>query len=119
MADDVKAPKKKVSLDQAKLSLGEMIMIEDITGRPMADELEPQPVIDPATGRKIPDPDDPKGRPLMKTPTPSARTISALLFVQLRRDDPSLTYQDVLEMDPSDIEYEGDEEENPTDEASD
>jgi hypothetical protein len=112
------ADKLKLSMDD--LTLGEMELFEEATGKDILEALKPQPVIDPDTGRPTPDPDDPKGRPLMEARV-TARTFVGLVYIALKRDNPALTLAEVKNMPLSSIELDLEEssaDENPTPEAA-
>lgn len=113
VVDEVVEEKIKVSLNIDKLKFRELLIFEEVTGKPMSDMVKMRPVLDPATGRPTPDPDDPKGRPLMEAEM-SALSMAAMVLIARKRDDPEVTWDDVLDMDLSAIDF-GVETENPTD----
>lgn len=94
--------KLKLSMDD--LTLGDMELFEDATGKDMMDVLKPRPVIDEETGRPMKDPDDPKGRPLMAAQVTSKAFIG-LVFIAMRRENPDLTIADVKAMTLSSIDF--------------
>lgn len=114
--------KTKLRLSMDDLTLGDMELFEEATGRDIMEALKPRPVIDEATGRPVKDPDDPKGRPLMAAQV-TAKAFVGLVYLALRRDDPNLTVADVKSMRLSDIDFDldqgADAEPDPTGESAD
>jgi hypothetical protein len=96
--------KKKVSVNMDELTFGELEEFEDVTGMVMSDAVRTEFVRD-KNGNKVPDPDDPKGRPLQETKM-GVKAMMGLVFLALRRDDPSITWEKVKGMKLSDIEFE-------------
>ena len=94
----------KLRLSMDDLTLGEMELFEEATGRDIMDVLKPRPVIDDETGRPKKDPDDPKGRPLMEAQVTS-KAFVGLVFIALRRKDPAVTLADVKAMPLSSIDF--------------
>ena len=111
--------KTKLRLSVDDLTLGDMEEFETATGRDIMDVLKPQPVIDESTGRPVPDPDDPKGRPLMAARVTS-KAFVGLVYLALKRDNPSLTIAEVKAMRLSDIDFDIDQgtEADPTAESA-
>lgn len=108
------AQKLRLSMDD--LTLGEMELFEEATGRDILEVLKPKPVIDDETGMPKKDPNDPKGRPLMEAQVTS-RAFVGLVFIALRRDNPNLTLAEVKAMPLSSIDFDIEEKtgaENPT-----
>lgn len=107
------AQKLRLSMDD--LTLGEMELFEEATGKDILEELKPKPVIDETTGRPVKDPDDPKGRPLMEARVTS-KSFIGLVYIALKRDNSSLTLADVKAMPLRDIDFDIDQ--GPEDEAA-
>lgn len=97
--------KTKVTLDLEALSMGDMEAFEDATGLNLAEELAPKPVIDPRTRMPVKDPDDDKGRPLLRV-TISSATRTGLVYLGMRRTDPSVTIDQVRAMRVGEIDFE-------------
>lgn len=97
--------KTKLSLSMDDLTLGDMELFEDATGKDMMEVLKPRPVIDEETGRPVKDPDDPKGRPLM-APQVTSKAFLGLVFIALHRQNPELTIADVKAMPLKSIDFE-------------
>ena len=89
-----KKEKRKITIRQDDFSLGELVELEDMTGKTM-DQLFKTVFVTDDEGRRVPDPDDPKGRPLTITRVPM-KAMAALLLIVDRRDNPALTMEDVL-----------------------
>lgn len=98
------AEKQKITLNMDDLTFGEMEDFEEVTGLVMSDAVRSEIVRDPKTGRAVPDPDDPKGRPLKESKM-SARAMIGLVFVALRRDNPDITFDEVKRMKMSDVDF--------------
>lgn len=93
----------KITLNMEDLTIGDMELFENATGESLLETLTPQPVIDKKTGRAVPDPDDPKGRPLTEIKT-GAKAFIGLIYIALHRDDPSVTPEFVRSMKMADLE---------------
>lgn len=94
----------KLRLSMDDLTLGEMELFEEATGKDIMEVLKPKPVIDEETGRPKKDPDDPKGRPLMEAQVTSKAFIG-LVYIALRRDNPALTIAEVKAMPLNSIDF--------------
>lgn len=106
MATPKKDEKRKITLNLDNMTLGDMEDFEDATGKTVEELLGSEPVLD-ENGRKVADPDDPKGRPLMKTKV-SMRAMVGLIYISLKKDNPSITPADVRAMPINDFEFEED-----------
>jgi hypothetical protein len=95
--------KLKLSMDD--LTLEDMELFEDATGKDMLEVLKPRPVIDEETGRPQKDPDDPKGRPLMAAQV-TTKAFIGLAYIAMRRTNPKLTLAEVKKMPIKDIDFE-------------
>jgi hypothetical protein len=94
----------KVSLNMDDLTLGDLEDFEKITGLDLMQALTPKPVLDPATGKTVPDPDPAKkGRPLMAAQIPT-KALTGMIFLSIRADNPDITYDEVKRM--RDIDFE-------------
>lgn len=102
---EVEKPKRKIKLNEDDMTLGMMEEFEDIVGKPLSTVMRKVPVIDPETKRAVPDPNDPKGRPLMEVQV-SMKAMVALIFLGLREEDPTLTIDDVRKMKLSEFDLE-------------
>jgi hypothetical protein len=113
--------RKAIEFDPGKLTLGDMEDFEDVTGKDLFVVFEEQIVRD-ADGRPVPDPDDPKGRPLKQVQA-SMRDIITLAWIMWRKDEPELTRDDVRNMSVDEwslvMKEEPDGAESPKDEPSD
>jgi small nuclear ribonucleoprotein (snRNP)-like protein len=94
--------KKKIAMNMDDLTFGELEAFEDVTGMVMSDAVKTDFVRD-KDGRKVADPDDPKGRPLMETKM-GVKAMMGMVFLSLRRDDPSVTWEQIRNMKLSDVE---------------
>lgn len=114
--------KTRLRLSMDDLTLGDMELFEEATGRDIMDVLKPRPVLDEVTGRPVPDPNDDKGRPLLQAQVTS-KAFVGLVFLALRKDNPNLTIEEVKAMRISDIDFDIDQgpdaEADPTDESAD
>lgn len=99
----VETTKHKVSLNLDTMTLGDMEAFEDATGKTVDELLSPKPVLD-ENGRKVPDPDDPKGRPLMEIKM-SMKALVGLAYVALRKENPDITIQQVRDMPLDDFDF--------------
>jgi len=98
-------PKTKVSMNMDDLTFGELETFEDVTGLAMSEAVKTVIVIDPKTGRALPDPEDPKGRPLKETRM-SVKAMMGIVYISLLREDPTVKFEDVKKLKLSDIEME-------------
>lgn len=99
------AEKLKVTLNIDDLSFEELEEFEDLTGTVMTDAIGSTIVRDPKTGRAVPDPDDPKGKPLREVRM-SAKTLGCFIYLGLHRTNPEITYPEVRKMKMADIDFE-------------
>jgi len=95
---------KKISMNMDELTFGELELFEDVTGLVMSDAIKTEIVRD-KNGNKVPDPDDPKGRPLTETKM-GVKAMMGLVFISIKRDDPDVTWDQVRAMKLSDIDFE-------------
>lgn len=102
---DDKPLKKKVSMNMDELTFGELEVFEDVTGLVMSEAVKIVTVTDPKTGMAVPDPEDPKGRPLKETRM-SVKAMMGMVYISMLRDDPTVQFADVKKMRLSDIEME-------------
>lgn len=102
--ETVEVPKQKIklSVNLDKMKFGELELFEEVTGRTLDDLVRMKPVIDDVTGKYVPDPDDPKGRPLMQAEMTS-KALMAMVLIAMRREDKSVTLDDVREMGMDDV----------------
>lgn len=108
-------PKRKIRIDLDTMSLGDLEAFEDATGLTVDDVFGREFVLD-ETGRKVPDPDDEKGRPLTKPKKLGIRAMIGLIYVVLKREDPTMTPAKVRALGLDEFEIEDDE--DPTEAAS-
>lgn len=99
------ASKKKVSMNMDELTFGELEVFEDVTGLVMSEAVKIVTVIDSKTGMPVPDPEDPKGRPLKETRM-SVKAMMGMVYISMLRDDPTVQFADIKKMRLSDIEME-------------
>jgi hypothetical protein len=97
------AEKLKVTLNMDDLTFGEMEDFEIATGLVMSDAVKTVNVLD-ANGRPVPDPDDPKGRPLKESKM-TAKAMMGMIFLGLRKDNPDLTFADVRKLKLSEVDF--------------
>jgi hypothetical protein len=100
-----KPVKKKVSMNMDDLTFGELELFEDVTGLAMSEAVKTVVVVDPKTGRAMPDPEDPKGRPLKETRM-SVKAMMGMVYLSMIREDPTVTFADVKKIKVSEIEME-------------
>lgn len=98
------ADKLKVSINMDELTFGELELFEDVTGMVMSDAMRQEVVRDSKTGRPVPDPDDPRGRPLKEVKM-SMKAMMGMVFLGLRKDNPELTLDDVRKIRLSDVDF--------------
>jgi hypothetical protein len=103
MSEEVKEEKLKISMSMDDLTFGEMEIFEDVTGLVMSDAIKTETVRDPKTGMPVPDPDDPKGRPLKEVKM-SVKAMMGLVYLSLKREDPSVTFEYVRSIKLSEVE---------------
>lgn len=96
--------KRKISLNMDDLTFGELELFEEITGLVMSDAVR-QEVVRDKNGRPVPDPDDPKGRPLKEVKM-SAKAMLGMVYLALYKDQPDLTMDSVRSMKLSDVDFE-------------
>lgn len=96
--------KTKISMNMDDLTFGELELFEDVTGLVMSDAIKTEFVRD-SKGNKVPDPDDPKGRPLQETKM-SAKAMMGMVYLSLHRDDPEVTWETVRTLKLSDVDFE-------------
>jgi hypothetical protein len=94
----------KLSLDFEDIELGDLELFEEATGLDFVKAVQPVPVIDPETGRKVPDPDDPKGRPLMEVLV-NSRTLIGMVYIVKKHENPEITLAEVKKIKFTDIEF--------------
>jgi hypothetical protein len=97
------ADKLKVTLDMDDLTFGEMEDFEKVTGLVMSDAVKTVNVLD-ADGRPVPDPDDPKGRPLKESKM-SAKAMMGMVYLGLRKENPDITFDDVRKLKLSEVDF--------------
>lgn len=107
--------KRKIRIDLDSMSLGDLEAFEDATGLTVDDVFGQEFVLD-ENGRKVPDPDDEKGRPLMKGKKLGIKAMIGLIYVVLKREDPTMTPAKVRALGLDEFEIEDDE--DPTEAAS-
>jgi hypothetical protein len=98
------AEKAKVSMNMDGLTFGELEEFEDVTGLIMSDAVKTVEVRD-KDGRRVADPDDPKGRPLTETKM-GVKAMMGLVYIALKRDNPEITWEQVRSMKLSDVDFE-------------
>lgn len=96
--------KVKASVNMDDMTFGELELFEEVTGLVMSDAVR-QEIVRDSTGRPVPDPDDPKGRPLKEVKM-SAKAMMGMVFIALHKQNPDLTFNDVRAMKLSDIDFE-------------
>lgn len=101
----VEETKTKVSMNMDDLTFGELETFEDVTGLVMSEAVKTVIVTDPKTGRALPDPEDPKGRPLKETRM-SVKAMMGMVYISLLRTNPNITFEDVKKLKLSDVELE-------------
>lgn len=95
--------KKKISVNMDDLTFGELELFEDVTGMVMSDAIR-QEVVRDKQGRPLPDPDDPKGRPLKEVKM-SAVAMMGMVFLALKRENPDTTLDDVRALRMSEVDF--------------
>lgn len=95
--------KTKVSMDMDEMTFGELELFEDVTGLVMSDAVRSDIVRD-KDGRALPDPDDPKGRPLREMKM-GVKAMMGMVFLAMRRDNPDVSFEDVRKMKMADIDF--------------
>lgn len=96
--------KRRITLVLDDLSLGDFEAFEEATGLNLLEELQPKAVIDPRTKMPVKDPESDKGRPLMQVRLSTAAHLG-LIYLGLRRENPSVTMDDVRKLKPSELEF--------------
>jgi len=105
VAEVEKPTKHKVTMNMDDMTFGELEDFETVTGLVMSEAVKTVVVTDPKTGRVIPDPEDPKGRPLKETRM-SVKAMMGMVFISMRRDNPEITFDDVKKIKISDVDLE-------------
>lgn len=95
--------KRTIRLDMNELTLGDLELFEDAVGGNLMEALTPQIVRD-ANGKPVPDPDDPKGHPLKRIAV-SAKTMVGLVYIALRKDDPTITLEQAKAIPLNDLDF--------------
>lgn len=104
--EEIFEPKKhKVSMNMDDLTFGELEVFENVTGLVMSEAVRTVIVTDPATGRPLPDPEDPKGRPLKETRM-SVKAMMGMVYIAMLRENPDVSFNEVRSLKMSDIEME-------------
>lgn len=97
------ADKLKVSVNMDDLTFGELEEFENVTGMVMSDAVREEVVRD-SDGRPVPDPDDPRGRPL-KVVKMSAKAMVGMVYLALHKDDETVTIESVRKLRLSDVDF--------------
>ena len=95
------AEKLKISMNMDDLTFGDLEEFESVTGLVMSDAVRTEIVRD-SNGRAVPDPEDPKGRPLKETKM-SAKAMLGLVYLSMKHDDPTVTIDSVRNIKLSDV----------------
>lgn len=106
MSDELEvteSTKVKISMNMDDMTFGDMEIFENVTGLVMSDAIRTDIVRDPS-GRAVPDPDDPKGRPLKETKM-SVKAMMGMVYISMLRDNPELTFADVRKIKMADIDF--------------
>lgn len=93
--------KKKISMNMDELTFGEMEMFETVTGLIMSEAIKTEIVRD-KDGRPVPDPDDPRGRPLKETRM-GVKAMMGMVYISMHRENPDVTFEDVRKIKISDV----------------
>lgn len=96
--------KMKIQMNMDDLTFGELEEFENITGLILSEAMKSEIVRDPKTGQAVPDPEDPKGRPLRETRM-SVKTMMGLVYIVLKRDNPDITFDEVKKIRVNDIDF--------------
>jgi len=105
--------KKKININESDMTLGDLELFEDITGKSFGESLKKVRDIDPETGLQKIDP-DPKAKGAgMWTYEMSMKGLAALIYISLKREDPNVTIDAVKDMKLSEFDMVSDVE-NPT-----
>lgn len=100
-------PKYRVLLAPDNMTLGAMEEFEDIAGVSFRSQLRKIPRLDPMTGKQMKDPDpEAKGAGLFDIEL-SAKAMTILTYMGIRKTNPEITLDQVRSMPPTDIEYVG------------
>lgn len=94
--------KKKITMNMDDLTFGEMEMFETVTGLIMSEAIKTDIVRD-KEGKPVPDPDDPKGRPLKETRM-GVKAMMGMVYISMHRDNPDVTFEDVRQIKLSEVE---------------
>lgn len=97
------ATKRKVHLNVDELTLGDLELFEEACGGDLMDALTPVIVRD-ENGRPVPDPDDPKGRPLQQVRV-TAKTMVGLIYLTFKKEDENITLADVKKIPLSELDF--------------
>jgi len=98
--------RKKISFGEADMTLGDMEEFEEITGKSFSEAMRRVKVIDPETGTQAIDPDpEAKGKGLWSYQM-SMKGIGAVIYMALKKEDPSITMDQVRKMHLDDFELE-------------
>lgn len=96
-------PKQKVSMNMDDLTFGELETFEDVTGLAMSEAVKTVVVVDPKTGLAVPDPEDPRGRPLKETRM-SVKAMMGMVYISMLRENPDITFAEIKKIKLSEIE---------------
>lgn len=96
--------KHVISMNIDDLTVGDLVAFEEATGEDLMETMKPVPERDPETGQIVTEEVDGKNRPRM-TVKVSAKAYVGLLYVALKRDNPSITPAEVSAMKLSDFEF--------------
>lgn len=92
-----------IDLNPDELTLGDLELFEEATGLDLMEALKPIVERDPETDMPIPDPDNP-GKPKM-TVKMTAKAFLGLIYVVVKREDPTVTVADLRKMKLNDFEF--------------
>lgn len=96
MADD----KVRLVIDEDDFTIGDLEDFEEITGKSLESVLAGEVAVDEEGNKKF----DEKGRPVKEMKV-DAKTLKALVFIIMRRDNPKFTVEDARNVKLSSIEY--------------
>lgn len=96
--------KRKITMNMDELTFGELEEFELATGLILSDAIKEEIVRD-ENGRPVPDPDDEKGHPL-KIIKMGTRAMMGMIYLSVKRDDPTTTFDDIRRMKLGDIDFE-------------
>lgn len=100
---------KKIRLDQSAITLGDLEDFEEITGSDLFEVMKPRVVICEGPyeceydhphkkGKPIANPADEKGRPLLAMKKPTAKQMTALVYIFGKKTNPGLTLAKAREL---------------------